>query len=145
MHTDKDGHRTLQRIQLHFDSSDEVHPFEWLNTGHESLADAVQDLQATDAVVDEQRIPASDADKARGFGLDDFLLSVATNMVATLLINLVAKIFSRQPRPGWVTFEADSASLQISARDNADNVRARVVVWVRQHIHPGQKVTIRLQ
>jgi hypothetical protein len=136
MHTDKDGHRTLQRIQLHFDSSDEVHPFEWLNTGHESLADAVQDLQ---------RIPASDADKARGFGLDDFLLSVATNMVATLLINLVAKIFSRQPRPGWVTFEADSASLQISARDNADNVRARVVVWVRQHIHPGQKVTIRLQ
>lgn len=145
MHTDEDSQRTLQRIQLHFDSSDEVHPFEWLNTGHEALADAVQDLHATGAVVDEKRIPASDADKARGFGLDDFLLGVATNVVATLFINLVAKIFSRQPRPGWVTLEADSASVQISARDTADNVQAKVVVWVRQHIHLEQKVTIRLQ
>jgi hypothetical protein len=145
MHTSDGDQQNPLKIHLHFDSFDDVHPYDWLNAGHEALTGVVHELNAIGPVVDEQRIPASDADKARGFGLDDFLLGVATDVVATLFINLVTKIFSRHPRPGWVTVEADSTSVQINARDTADSVRSKLAAWVRQHIRPGHKVTVRLQ
>lgn len=151
MSTNPSSAEDFEHICIHFDASSADTALTWVKTGEVALGDAVAELYADGAVVTQQRVPGSHQDSARGLGYD-LLIGITSSLASTLLLDLfaavVANIFSRYPRPAWITIQSETrdagAEVALRADDDVETVRAKIGGWLQHVTLRGHKLTIRL-
>ncbi len=135
--SDKREAEDFDHFLIHFDSTSSYSPLAWIQVGEVALKDAVAELSVNGTTLTEQRVEDPNQDTSRGLGYD-LLIGIASNVATTLLIDffamLIANVFTRYPRPEWVTLESEAnesdTDVAFRADEGSETIRAKIQVWL---------------
>lgn len=135
-----------EQFQISFEALDPGDALHWARTGQEALEGTVEDLQREGMAISGELIPSAAEPGARGFGIDDALitlgLGVAANAISEVLSRLVVAAFARMHRPRSITVQAGEEAIQFECDEASQSIRSRLTAWLARGFASRKKITL---